>query len=335
MPHMCWQVTATTALAATAASAADPPLRSIATPAPLARWSTEQTIPSGAYLVCSTGSLLHWERAARFGYTCPVPVNAEEAAVRFAHLLSLPEEEVPLDEAAILIGARSRPELDVAGALRVLDDLASTCPEPTVEGVVDHLFLAEGFRGNAGDYYNPANSYLADVLERRIGIPITLAVVLIEVGRRLGLGLAGVNMPGHFLVRTSSSQLQLLDPFDAGRRVSVTEARSLYARAAAGPFDHGVLDPVGPRTILGRMLRNLAEVARRDRDVVGLAWALGLRGAIPGSGPAERYEYAGALAAAGRFADAAGVFEAIADGSQGEAADKLVAKASRMRARLN
>lgn len=332
---MCWQVTATTALAATAASAADPPRRSVATPAPLARWSTEQTIPSGAYRVCSTASLLHWERAVQFGYTWLVPVNAEEAALRFAHLLSLPEEEVPLDEAAILIGARSRQGLDVAGALRTLDDLAATCPTASLDDLVHHLFVAQGFRGNAEDYYSPANSYLADVLERRLGIPISLAVVLIEVGRRLGVGLSGVNMPGHFLVRTTALPLQLLDPFDAGRSVSLQAAESLYAQAAAGPFELAVLEPVGPRTILSRMLRNLAEIARRDRDVVGLAWALELRSAIPGTGLAERYEYAGALAAAGRYDDAAVVFEAIADLAEGDAADKLAAKASRMRARLN
>lgn len=262
-------------------------------------------------------------------------VSASGAAARFAHLMSLPEEEVPLDEAAILIGAHAHPDLDVAADLARLDHLAAGCPAGDLDSLVEHLFVTEGFRGNDEDYYEAPNSFLTDVLDRRLGIPISLAVVMIEVGRRVGVGLAGVNMPGHFLVRTSTGPTELLDPFAGGQRLSLDAVKALYARAAADLFDPGVLEAVGPRVILGRMLRNLAEVARRERDVLGLAWALQLRTSIPGAGLAERYEYAGALASAGRYSDAADVFEAVAGLAEGEAAEKLHAKASRTRARLN
>ena len=249
--------------------------------------------------------------------------------------MSLPEEEVPLDEAAILIGSYAHPDLDVDADLRHLDELAKGCPAPTLDALIEHLFVDAGFRGNNEDYYDAANSFLTDVLERRAGIPISLAVVMIEVGRRAGVPLAGVNMPGHFLVRTTTGPTELVDPFTGGRRLSLEAAEALYAQAAAGHFDPRVLDPVGPRVILARMLRNLAEVARRDQDVLGLAWALELRTSIPGAGLAERYEFAGALAAAGRYPEAAAVLEAVAELADGEAAEKLRAKASRMRARLN
>ena len=249
--------------------------------------------------------------------------------------MSLPEEEIPLDEAALLIGARAHPDLDIERDLARLDDLAVGCPAPTVDDLVKHLFVGEGFRGNDDGYYEAANSFLTDVLDRRVGIPISLAVVMIEVGRRVGVPLAGVNMPGHFLVRTTAGPTELFDPFAGGRRLGLDAVEVLYAQAAAGDFDPAVLEPVGARVILARMLRNLAEVARREQDVLGLAWALELRTSIPGVGLAERYEYAGALAAAGRFSDAAEVFEAVASLAEGEAAEKLTAKASRMRARLN
>ena len=249
--------------------------------------------------------------------------------------MSLPEEEIPLDEAAILIGAHAHPDLDVEADLRRLDELAKECPAATVDALVSHLFVDEGFRGNTDGYYEASNSFLTDVLDRRVGIPISLAVVLVEVGRRVGVELAGVNMPGHFLVRTTVGPEEILDPFAGGRRISLEAVEALYAQAAAGDFDPRVLDPVGPRIILGRMLRNLAEIARREQDVLGLAWALELRTSIPGAGLAERYEYAGALAAAGRYTDAADVFDAVADLADGEAGEKLRAKASRMRARLN
>lgn len=266
--------------------------------------------------------------------TSAMPVT-EVAAARFAHLVSLPEEEIPLDEASILLGAHAHPDLDPAAGLSCLDSLAAGCPGESVNALVRHLFVDEGFRGNTDDYYDPANSFLTDVLDRRVGIPISLAVLMIEVGRRVGLRLAGVNMPGHFLVRTLDGRAELLDPYGGGRRISYEECEALYAAAAPRGFDPRVLEPVGARVVLGRMLRNLAAVARQQQDAPALAWALQLRTSIPGGALTDRYEYAGALAAAGRFDEAADIYEEVAARAEGEAVEKLTSKASRMRARLN
>src|SRR5262249_56048532 len=114
---------------------------------------------------------------------------------------------------------------------------------------------AGGLGGNAGDYGGPRNCYRDVVLERRLGLPITLSVLMIEVGRRLGLELRGVGMPGHFLVGTKGTYI---DPFHQGARLTADDARELYERTHPGtPFAATYLAPVGPRAVLARMLANL------------------------------------------------------------------------------
>src|SRR5438552_615684 len=141
---------------------------------------------------------------------------------------------------ALAIARIAYPDLDPAPYLRQLDDLAAAVrprlypqasPEAAVTELAGYLFGECGFRGNQEEYYDPRNSYLNDVLERRTGIPITLAVVLIETGARLGLGLEGVGFPGHFLVRVAGSP-PLLDPFFRGRR-PLGAARPRHASRAA------------------------------------------------------------------------------------------------------
>src|SRR5690606_3412900 len=120
-----------------------------------------------------------------------------------------------------------------------------------------HLVEGCGFTGNTRDYYDPRNSYLDVVLARRTGIPITLALVTVEVGRRLGLAVAGVGMPGHFLVR-AVDQPAFLDPFHGSAVLDERDVRDLFARLFRGgrPFSPRFLDPVGPRAVLSRMLTN-------------------------------------------------------------------------------
>src|SRR5204862_32917 len=128
-------------------------------------------------------------------------VGRVDATGRFADLVNGREAELPVDEAALLIAAHAYPELDVAEQLARLDALALWCFAPTLDALVEHLFVDEDFHGNADDYYDPRNSFLNDVLDRRVGIPITLSVLTMEVGRRIGVPVAGVSMPGHFLLR--------------------------------------------------------------------------------------------------------------------------------------
>ena len=117
-------------------------------------------------------------------------VDAVDPTGGFAALVEGPESALPLDEAALLIADHAYPELDVAAQLARLDALALSCFAPTLDALVEHLFVDENFHGNADDYYDPRNSFLNDVLDRRVGIPITLSVLTMEVGRRIGVPVA-------------------------------------------------------------------------------------------------------------------------------------------------
>ena len=134
------------------------------------------------------------------------------------------------------------------------------CPARRVDAVVRHLFGTIGLHGDRETYYDPANSLLHRVLDRRRGIPITLSIVTIEVGRRVGLDLVGVGMPGHFLVGDPTSR-PVRRPVLRRRRCSTATAcrRAVPAPARAGrprsPTTY--LDPVGPRAIVARVLANL------------------------------------------------------------------------------
>lgn len=209
---------------------------------------------------------------------------------RFAALLRRPEAEVPLDEVALTVAAHAYPDLDIAAELDRLDELAASCFAPTLDALVRHLFVDLGFRGNEDDYYDPRNSYLNQVIGRRTGIPITLSVLTIEVGRRVGVPLAGVSMPGHFLLRDRVDEDLFIDPFVRGAYLDETACRHAF-RALHGPeavFDPSFLDPVGPHTIVARLLANLQAIfaTRQDRD--GLAWVVTLAELTPGTRAARR-----------------------------------------------
>jgi regulator of sirC expression with transglutaminase-like and TPR domain len=260
-----------------------------------------------------------------------------EPTARFTRLVQQPEESVRLDEGALLIAAHAYPDLDVDAQVARLDELAASCPEPTVDGVVDHLFGTVGLRGNTDDYGDPRNSYLNDVLDRRLGLPITLSVVVLEVGRRLGVPFVGIGLPGHFVVRHEGVPRVLLDPFEGGRQLTPTECAErvadIYGDAVA--FTPALLQPVGPRAILARMLANLKQRFTITGDGVAAEWALRLRTAIPEVDRRELGELAGAQAAIGRFRAAAETLEGMAADLPDEAAAKAVARARRFRARLN
>ena len=234
----------------------------------------------------------------------------------------------------MLIAAHAYPELDVGSQMVRLDRLAERCTEPTLEAWRRLLWVDEGFAGNAVDYYDPRNSFLNDVLDRRIGIPITLAVVGMEVGRRIGLPLAGVGMPGHFLLANGSDVF--VDPF-AGVVLDREGCERLFRRVAGGDavFDPAYLEPVGPRAILARMLANLRLVYGRLAEAGSLAWVLRLRLAMPGTSPADRAELARALAGAGRFGEGAAELETLAGAGAIDDPDAVRRQAVALRARLN
>ncbi|MCC6174571.1 MAG: transglutaminase family protein [Chloroflexi bacterium] len=187
----------------------------------------------------------------------------------FAELLERDDAEIDLDRAALLVAAVEYPGLDVDAYLRRLDAMADEIrpridsdADPRLRVTVLAAFLSDdyGLRGNADAYYDPRNSYLNEVLDRRLGIPISLSAIYLEVGRRLDLPLEGVGMPGHFLIhyRHPTNPL-LLDPFAAGRIVTEDDCterlRSLHGADAR--LTPEMLQPVGTRAILFRMLNNL------------------------------------------------------------------------------
>jgi regulator of sirC expression with transglutaminase-like and TPR domain len=191
---------------------------------------------------------------------------------RFGDLMGTDEGQVPLDEAALLIAAADHP-VDIEARLAQLDALAAGAPEATVDSLCRHLFVAEGFAGNGDDYYDAANSHLDAVLDRRLGIPITLAVLLMEVGRRREVLIEGDNAPGHFLVRAGG---RVLDPFAGGRDVPDVGAAEV---PVAGPF-----------VILARMLANLKAVHIQRGDIAALRTVLRLRVLVPGVPDSDRAE---------------------------------------------
>jgi regulator of sirC expression with transglutaminase-like and TPR domain len=261
-------------------------------------------------------------------------VDAAAATERFLALVA--SDDVRLDEGAMLIAAHAYPGLDVEAELGRLDAMAASCP-PGLDGLRSYLFDSLGFRGNTEDYGDPRNSFLNDVLSRRMGIPITLSVVAIEVGRRVGVPLAGVGLPGHFVVRHEAVPPLVLDAFDGGRPLSMEDCAALVKRVYGDrvPFEPSLLAPVDNRMILARMLNNLRQVFQGRGDAAAAGWVLRLRAGMPGTEPRELGELATAQAALGRYDEAAVTLERLADELVGEAETKARAHAQLLRSRLN
>ncbi len=190
----------------------------------------------------------------------------------FARLVNRPESAIDLAEAALLIAKEEYPGLEVDHYLSHLDAMAAEVqarigcvedPHRLIASLSNYLFQEQGFHGNTDNYYDPRNSFLNDVLDRRTGIPITLSTVYIELGRRLGVRLVGVGMPGHFLVKYAGPDEEIvIDPFHQGTIVSPAECQRILDRIYDGKlaFDPHFLATLGTRQILARMLNNLKAI---------------------------------------------------------------------------
>lgn len=187
---------------------------------------------------------------------------------QFADEVSGPDAAINLARAALVIARLEFPNLGVAGYLRRLDELArgvgpggrAADPLRRLHRLREYLFEEQGFAGNCEQYYDPRNSYLNEVLDRRLGIPITLSLVLIEVGRRLGLEMEGIGLPGHFITGARvGGEHVLLDPFNRGSVLTGEVCGDLVGRALGRPVllkpEH--FAPVTNRQFLTRMLANL------------------------------------------------------------------------------
>ena len=177
---------------------------------------------------------------------------------------------------ALLIARDAHPSLDLGEQRARLDELAKPLEgrglsglPPSVQArlLSDYLYVVCGFHGAKVDYYNPQNSFLNEVLDRKTGIPITLAVVYIEVARRLGVEAVGVGFPGHFLVRLAArpgdpsglrNEPVLVDPFHQGRLLDSDALGQLLRQAnVRAPLSSDMLEPARTRHIVARMLMNL------------------------------------------------------------------------------
>ncbi len=202
------------------------------------------------------------------------PIRAQQ----FGRIARGGDRALRLDLACLQIGRILEPRLDALSALTALDQLAAQAaaqwsdrasPSRGVEALCGVLFRSHRFRGDTETYYEPANCCLHRALQTEQGMPITLAVIMLEVGRRVGLPLQGVGAPFHFLVKYEDERGQhYLDPFHAGRSVDHEQlaARMRQTNPAAGPSAEAFLSAVTKRQILQRILTNLKGACVRKRQ---------------------------------------------------------------------
>lgn len=238
---------------------------------------------------------------------------------RFGELVERPSSEVDLARAALTFALGADPDVDVDRWLGHLDDLADGVDG--FRGLRRRLFSELGFTGDAEDYYGEENSLLHRVLGRRRGIPISLSVVMMEVGRRAGVEVQGLGRPGHFLVRSADTGA-ICDPFNGGALVHGLEL--------GGP-----LPIADAHAILVRMLANLTQVYAAEQRLPDLEWVLRCQRTIPGAQVAAALQLGEAIAGQGRFLDAAAELEGTAAVCAPSDAATLVAAARAARARLN
>jgi regulator of sirC expression with transglutaminase-like and TPR domain len=193
-------------------------------------------------------------------------------------ILARPDRQVDLAEAALLVAAEEYPQLDVRSYLVRLDEMGCALrqrldeeprPERAVMALNYYLFQEQGFRGNVEEYYDARNSYLNEVLDRRIGIPITLSTVYMEVARRAGLEVEGVGLPGHFVVRIRTPlQPLLVDPFHGGTLLTEKDCQERLDRIFSGKvkLEPKMLEACRTKEMLERLLRNLKAIYLRDQD---------------------------------------------------------------------
>lgn len=190
----------------------------------------------------------------------------------FQQLVTLPDGAIPLAEAALLLACEEYPQLEISPYLDQLDEIANLVrsrmhgrfsPLDVISSINSVLFDELGFRGNTENYHDPRNSFFNDVLERRVGIPITLSTVFLEVARRVSLPVAGVGFPGHFLVKYADQVEEIyLDPFNRGEILTPGDCARRLSEifGESQKFSDEMLATVTARQMLLRMLNNLKAI---------------------------------------------------------------------------
>jgi regulator of sirC expression with transglutaminase-like and TPR domain len=204
-------------------------------------------------------------------------MEPSQGLARFSDVVT--RDDFQLDHAALLIGAWDFPRRDLETYREMLDGIA-TQVRPDVarapngiaraRAISDWLFDRLGYSGNTDDYYDPKNSFLAEVIDRRTGIPISLSVLYLEVARRVGVLAQGVNFPGHFLVRVAIEDAWLfLDPYSRGAVLTPADLENLLRKTTTptAVLEPSVIAAASKRQIVARMLVNLAGIYGRHGDL--------------------------------------------------------------------
>jgi len=204
-------------------------------------------------------------------------------AERWQQIAMAPDDQVNLAEAALVIAAGEYQDLDIGAYLDRIDDMAARLrcrlrrditPTETLIALNHYLFEELGFTGNGAEYYDPRNSFLNEVIDRKLGIPITLSLVYMEIGRRVGLALHGVSFPGHFLVKCVVRDGALvLDPYAKGASLGVEDLQRRVGQLRNGmepapEVVESMIAAASNKEILARMLRNLKGIFLHQNDMM-------------------------------------------------------------------
>ena len=205
-------------------------------------------------------------------------IRLDDLIASFSLLGLLDDEQIDLEHAAFLVARIGYPDVDVVEYQQELDELADRIRyeirqfnlerngRQIVQRVNRVLFGEEGFCGNSAEYYDPDNSYLNRVLERRTGIPVSLSLIYLLISRRLGLPIRGINMPVHFICQyLTPHESFFIDPYNDGRIITRAECMMLV-RGSGHSFHESFLQPARPKRIIGRMVRNLILIYYQRED---------------------------------------------------------------------
>lgn len=206
-------------------------------------------------------------------------LSAKNSWEKFIDLVTTVPMQIELDRSALLLASIFDPKLDVELELKNLDKMAKVATRrvgspdnhlTAINKLSEYLFDELGFTGNSNDYYDPRNSLLPEVLSSRSGIPITLSLIYIEIGRRLSIPLTGIGMPGHFLVGHRDITGLFIDPFNRGILLNEAECMERMMHVTDGlNWDPKYLLPISHKEFISRMVRNLKVSLIATQDYSG------------------------------------------------------------------
>lgn len=254
-----------------------------------------------------------------------------------------------LAEAAALCCVEAEPGADVEATLLRLDALADgfltsgfapSDPLADAQALSAYLHGSLGFVGAVDDYHDPDNALITRVLERRRGLPILLSIVYVAIGRRAGMEVFGIGLPGHFVAGVGTGDRPVVfDPFHGGRIVGEREVSERVEAATGGrvAFTRSMLRPASPPVVMRRVLNNLTRDFTSLGEYADALWSVELKLLLPGAVPDDHRARGELLLQLGRYRDAADAFETYVADAPHDAPDRdeVGARAIRARAKLN